>query len=533
MEKIFCLLIFSLFLSLNLFPQDWEKKESGFFKQDNNIFYMVDSLIKEKDRNDIIATTKEYIKRDLELLQETDFSEPLVISSLHSRGEMHKLSGKRTSGFSIFKDSVGRFNLVVVVYDRNHFSLNRELMKVIVHSRWGKQDDNQLIWLKEGLATYANPEADGCDGLSVEEKYVYLIQNEKLIDLEQFSRDGTNAEYKAARIQSAYTVEYLLDKHGIDKLKQLWKDGMDDFEKIYGSSFNVLITDINKYLREKYTEPVLVSREIFSKDCIEPQPDDWLPAFKPFLHSSPKLDEMVTKDFGNLKLTVDSAMSIAQRNDAIKKAREYITQNLELMNEKEFNDSVHIYLSSDKQKIAELAGQSCNGLFRIKDEGFTENMVFGVYQQSYNPLKHELMHAVSFILWGENTLNWLSEGLATYSDPQSCGCDGRTIEERNVFFLQSGKLLGADELIDFPDMEEKPRIHIAYNQSAYIVGVLLQRYGIEKIKALWQSNGMDDFEKIYGISFEKTISDINSELSEKYPEPIEFDWERFQKSCTE
>jgi hypothetical protein len=40
---------------------------------------------------------------------------------------------------------------------------------------------------------------------------------------------------------------------------------------------------------------------------------------------------------------------------------------------------------------------------------------------------------------------------------------------------------------------------IAYHQSAYMVQYLLEKYGVEKFKQLWQ-NGYNDFKNIYLIS---------------------------------
>lgn len=527
MRKTLYLILF-LFLSFNLFSQDWTKEGSFFIKKDGNIIYGVDSIINFNARNNVVTKTKEYIEKDLQLLQESDFSESMAIILFHDRGEMHRFSGKRTSGFSIIKNSINQFNQITVVYDSEYCPLNKELIKVIVSSKWGNQKNNRLIWLIEGLATYATPEADGCDGFCLEKKYAYLLQNNKLVDLtEEITTDN-----KAARIQSAFLVKNLIDKYGIKKLKLLWQKEMTDFEEIYGTSINIIVANINKGLKEKYRKPIRMDWDRFIKDCIDPQPDDWLPAYNPPSLSRPEIDEMVTKDVDNIRFTLNSAISIEERNNIIVKTKEYIAQNLALINESEFDDYFELMLVRNRAEMAKYFGGSIGGQAVAKSED-NENLIYCIYGDKYSPLKHELMHIVTMCKWGYNAgvqPEWLVEGMAVFANPEVYSCDGHTLEERYIYFLQTGKLLSSEALIKFPEWKEVYENKLSYNQSAYIVSVLFKKYGVEKIKELWQ-NGMKDFERIYGMTFDKMIENINSELNKKYPNPIEFNWKVFKDSC--
>ena len=257
--------------------------------------------------------------------------------------------------------------------------------------------------------------------------------------------------------------------------------------------------------------------------------DDWVSTYDlydKFLPNDPNplLKKMVTKKDGNLKFTVNSSMSIADRENAIATTKEYIKQCLALINEPEFEDSIHITLVNDISDIRNLTGrEDISGEVVSDIDGGL--MVVCIYGVKHNPLKHELMHVVSFIKWGIYSYpQWLNEGLATFSDPDSWSCDGHTLEERYVYFLQTDKLLEESDLISFPDnLVEKT---IAYNQSAYIVGYLYNNYGVEKLKTLWQS-GTEQFEKIYGLSFEQITTNISDELNKKYPVPIQFDLGNF------
>ena len=68
---------------------------------------------------------------------------------------------------------------------------------------------------------------------------------------------------------------------------------------------------------------------------------------------------------------------------------------------------------------------------------------------------------------------------------------------------------------------------IAYHQSAYISQYLIETYGIQKFRLLWQS-GIDSFEKIYGIQLKQVLLDIKNKLDKKYPAAPDIDWKTFK-----
>jgi len=261
---------------------------------------------------------------------------------------------------------------------------------------------------------------------------------------------------------------------------------------------------------------------------------DTYPHLEKMIHLN-HLKKMVTKEYGSLKFTVDSTMSIVDREKAVAITKEYIKQCLALINEPEFEDSIHVVLVNDRSDMENLGIEDIAGLAICKEEWIIpKNIVVCVYGNKYTPLKHELMHIVHSTTWGYNINamypQWLTEGLATFADPNPGSCDGHTLEERYVYFLQTGKLLEEADLRQFTYNLVKSRIRIGYHQSAYIVGYLYNNYGVEKLKALWQ-NGTEQFEKIYGLSLEQIIININDELNKKHLVPIEFDWETFCKGC--
>ena len=281
------------------------------------------------------------------------------------------------------------------------------------------------------------------------------------------------------------------------------------------------------------THLLLILFLIFSNCILISQNNDWQPAYIPPHVSNSQLERMVTKEFGNLKFTVDPTMSMSERNDVVRKTKEYIAQCLELINEEPFDDSIHIYLVPTRNDMKNLLGRPIGGGAGLKNEHNPENSIYCVYGKVYSALGHEIMHIVSGLKWEDEMglgLIWLSEGLSVYADPSTESCDGPSIEERYAYLLQNNMLLDIDTLIQFPD--DKAQVKIAYTQSAVIVEFLLRSYGIEQLKQLWKSS-MKDFEKVYGVQFKDMIQRINTELTKKYTEPVAFNWNDFNQNCIE
>lgn len=531
------LLAFLLFLCSGLFCQEWQQKESMFFKEDGKFFFAVDSAISTQ-RDVLEDKVKESLRKKLDFLQERDFDDFLAIGFVSNRGGLHQLTGKRASGSTVLKNGEMPINSLLLIYDSLHCPLNRELMRVVLATKWGRLQDSRLTWLEQGLSTLVSPEADNCDGYTVEEKYTYLLQRGKLIDLTTFPTDDISPEFKAARLQAAYVVSGLLKTYGIAKLKQLWVEGMDHFETIFGESFSDITDRINESLQSENIPPFPMDWATFTKDCIDPQPDDWLPTHNPFSH--PMKEGLLTKDVGEFKFMVSPTISAEDREKAIKDTKMYMSENLALLNETDFAGFLEIILfcSNDEYRYA-LSDSSFIGTASTEfKNNISYSYVKSVYGNQYNPLKHELMHVVHLSKWGERNysnsfkMEWLIEGLAVFANQETYSCDGYTLEERYLYYLQTDQIYPEKDLDVFPRKDVSYRGKRAYNQSGYLVSILYKDYGVEKLKQLWQS-GMPDFEKIYGITFAQMIDKINTTLKDKYPEKIAFDEERMKKKCIE
>jgi hypothetical protein len=119
-------------------------------------------------------------------------------------------------------------------------------------------------WINEGLAAFAE---DNCNGLTVAEIYRYFMENDMLISIDALTADFYNESEMIAYHQSAYVVEYLLSQYSLDQFKQLWRDGFDRFEDIYGKDFEEMKTEMGKHLMKKHNTAPNIDWEVFKQGC--------------------------------------------------------------------------------------------------------------------------------------------------------------------------------------------------------------------------------------------------------------------------
>lgn len=262
--------------------------------------------------------------------------------------------------------------------------------------------------------------------------------------------------------------------------------------------------------------------------CSSSKNKDWFQA------TENTLEHKVCKQDKYIKYFFDTDVSVEDREATIDKCEKYIEENLSLIGESSFCDSTYIIFVRDVKEMYELTRTYNSGICYPPEDidDIKKYLVFCRYGGSKIPLKHELMHLVTLSKWGipegSYSLQWLSEGLATYADPQA-DLGNYTIEERYRVFLENGILSDIDTLLDNFNLNIRDntinhtrdnylKIHIHYNQSAYIVQYMIENYGIEKVKQLWQK-GMRDFDIIFDFTIEEMIMNIEKEIKYKYPNP--------------
>jgi hypothetical protein len=237
-------------------------------------------------------------------------------------------------------------------------------------------------------------------------------------------------------------------------------------------------------------------------------------------HHHKKDNETVTPE-GNINYSFAGTITSGQRNTLIQKCIKAIKDNLFMISETEFTDTINIIFVSNREEMKQYTGMGAAGMALPE----TKTM-YCLGDENAAPITHELMHMITMLKWGEPhpSSTWMNEGLAAYAENN---CNGYTDEQIYRFFSRKGMLLSMDSLST--NFYGQPEM-IAYHRCGYMVQFLLQQYGIQKFKLLWQ-NGFAAFENIYGHSFAVVNSALDKSAATHYPFAPEINWEIFKKGC--
>ena len=249
-----------LLISINSIAQHkgWEKivRES---KTVGNITYSFHSDVPIKERESDIALCQKSIKENLALINEKEYNKILDIEFLASRKEMLKYTGYAAQGIGLFER-----DMVFMIHKNQNSCIKHELMHMISMEKWGDTAESSH-WMNEGLATYAG---GTCSKYSLEEIYQYLLQSGKLLPMNTLANDFYSANDIITYTQGAFLVKYLIDNYGFEKFSKLWKEGYNNFKKIYGIEFEELQNKIKIELKLKYTKDIEFNWEEFNKGCV-------------------------------------------------------------------------------------------------------------------------------------------------------------------------------------------------------------------------------------------------------------------------
>ena len=195
-----------------------------------------------------------------------------------------------------------------------------------------------------------------------------------------------------------------------------------------------------------------------------------------------------------------------------------LLSHLNILEVEKYNKIIYIFYFDTREQINDVVMKPFRAL------ADAESMTVLAVRNSEEDARdaHEIMHVVSFDLWGgwerRNELAWLGEGIATYADMP---CNGYEMSELAAHILKntddSSPLDSlAQEFRKYPEM-------IGYMLMESFVEFVLENYGIEYLRNLWLE-GYDGFEKVFG----KDVATIEQEwldyMNNEYPNPDVPDW---------
>ncbi|UWX53783.1 peptidase MA family metallohydrolase [Maribacter litopenaei] len=218
----------------------------------------------------------------------------------------------------------------------------------------------------------------------------------------------------------------------------------------------------------------------------------------------------------------ESGFAYKNRKRLVKDCFDAIKYDSELIDLKDFNDTIFIRFLPSREAMKPLTGNTPSG----SAYPHLKTLYVVANDNTRPPIKHELMHLISMLEWGypPPSSTWMNEGLGTFAENN---CSGWTVAQMYRYLLENDQLISMNLLTT--DFYKQPE-NFSYHQSAYIVEYLLENYSIEQFGLVWK-DGFEKFEETYGFSFEQLKSDLEIDLIEKMPEVPEIYPQTFYKNC--
>ena len=205
--------------------------------------------------------TGEAIVRIKEVLNIQKLPNAFYVIVVESRDEMKNFVGIRHKGMTSLEN-----DLIFLVYNQNTRAyIRHELFHLAAFRLWGRPSNRIL---DEGGAMYADSICLNYDNpIIVLNKY--LFENNLWFpfnDLKDNFNKLAHENDMIAYLQSALIFKYLYENYGLEKIEELWKNGFDNFSKIYGFDYNDLKNRLIKLFISTDSENVDWN-ELMQKGC--------------------------------------------------------------------------------------------------------------------------------------------------------------------------------------------------------------------------------------------------------------------------
>lgn len=159
----------------------------------------------------------------LKLIQVKEFPKRIHVFLVDSRPRMKVLMGAEQFGGAIAKIRV----VFAVVNATNNGCSTHEFCHVIASSVWGKPER----WIDEGFASYADERWRNRDVLAAG-----LAAQDRLLPLKALADDFLKHPEGVTYIESASFLGYVIERHGMERFKELWHGGFKQLPKVLGRS---------------------------------------------------------------------------------------------------------------------------------------------------------------------------------------------------------------------------------------------------------------------------------------------------------
>jgi hypothetical protein len=153
---------------------------------------------------------------------------------------------------------------------------------------------------------------------------------------------------------------------------------------------------------------------------------------------------------------------------------------------------VQVFIVDSRERMRDLCGREWNGWAN----GKIMAIVYGDTTKALG--SHEDCHLVSSSLWGRPRDNWLSEGLAVYSDDRWYGYG---LHELCKHLSDRGKLITIQS-VTAPGWNNKYPDMVTYPELGSFVKYLYEQHGMKAVKAIWKG-GAKQIPRVFSCSLDE------------------------------
>ncbi|MCK5147357.1 hypothetical protein KAR48_11410 [bacterium] len=204
--------------------------------------------------------------------------------------------------------------------------------------------------------------------------------------------------------------------------------------------------------------------------------------------------------------------SYASRNikQIITQSKLNMNNALSILHITQYDHEIHSFFLESRQKMKEIIGFESNGAAYVKS-----HIMLDVFAEKLKTnTTHELMHIISYNLWGW-TEPWLNEGLAVCSDDS---WHGYKLDELVSYLMSKGVLIPiADLKIDFYNKNDL----ITYPQVGSFTKYLIEKYGIDNYRKVW-THGMESIPQVLLHPLDEIEKEWKEFLKEKPIKHIDY-----------
>jgi hypothetical protein len=179
-----------------------------------------------------------------------------------------------------------------------------------------------------------------------------------------------------------------------------------------------------------------------------------------------------------------------------------------------------VYFLKDRETLTSYTNFPANG-YTDTEKG----IIYFVDKAPFHlALRHEMMHALSWRLWGVPKGHWLSEGIAVFASGHCGGYSLHTL---------ASAINGQNRLVSFKTLEDdfdfrSPEPSL---QSASLVKYIYDNYGVAALKSLWQK-GWQDAINSTGMPASVLEEKWKDHISQKKYKAV-VDWNKIKESGCE